>query len=115
MNRSTKRFININLFVDLLILKYLLFSLFGPTKFFCTHKHTHTHTHTYIYIYIYIYLHYIIYNICTIYIYRTNILYNIYVILDIQIIYILYIDYFYIYYKYNIYILNMCIVYIYIV
>ena len=32
-------------------LKYLLFSLFGPTtkKIFHTHTHTHTHTHIYIY------------------------------------------------------------------
>ena len=43
---STKRFIsfyNLNLFVDLFILKYLLFSLFGPTK---KKEKTFLHTHT---------------------------------------------------------------------
>ena len=45
-----------NLLVDLFILKYLFFSLFGVTKKeknFYTHTHTHTHTHIYICIYIY--------------------------------------------------------------
>ena len=37
--------------MDLLILKYLLFSLFGPTTKKILHTHTHTHTHIYIYIY----------------------------------------------------------------
>ena len=43
--------------MNIFILKYLLFSLFGPRTEIFLHTHTHTHTHTYIYIYIYIYIY----------------------------------------------------------